>query len=328
MKRFGRLAWVAVVAFGFNTLAWSTLEGCSGDDNKVDSGDGAVDQTNPDAKADVAPDVDGGGDVVTSDADADVEAGPDVKAIVDFQTAYAQALCERLASCCYGAQLDAGAPDAAIGTCETNAKSPNLGGIEFAIGEIGRPQVLNSGNINVNQTAATSCLAALQTLSCGQITGTEYAAMAQNCLGALSGKLDAGATGCHGSVECNNGYCEPPDGGFSNGPGTCVPIAAIGQACNPIGGGNDQCMYRGWLGTQQARCDTTETTANTCATTATGATFKCTAKTATGNTCLFEWECASNTCGDSCTCIANNQTWTYPFFGVCPAYFGDDAGLQ
>ncbi len=86
-------------------------------------------------------------------------------------------------------------------------------------------------------------------------------------------------------------------------------------------------MYRGWLGTQQARCDVVETTAGTCASTG-SPTYKCTAKTANNGTCLFEWECATDTCGDNCQCIPANQTWTYPFQGVCPEYFGADSGLN
>jgi hypothetical protein len=328
MNRFRHLGWVGMVAVACNAFAWTTLGGCSGDDNQGDAGDGSIDQT-ADTKAndvavdnnvpDVGPDVSEGG---PSDA------GPDVTAIISFQQAYAQALCQRLSTCCYGAQLDASAPDAAIAACEANTESSTLGGIEYAIGEIGRSVTLHGGNIAVNETAATSCLAALQTLTCGQITGTEYTSMVKNCLGALSGTLSIGASGCTGSVECNNGYCQAPaaDAG-PDASGTCVALSTIGQDCNPVGGGNDDCMYRGWLGTQQARCDIVETTANTCASTG-NPTFKCTAKTPDNGTCLYEWECANTTCGDSCECIPSSQTWTYPFFGVCPEYFGADSGLN
>lgn len=327
MKRLQRLGWLSVVAFGFNAMAWVGVEGCGPGDDNNDAGDGAVDQTTPDAKADV------GSDVGLPDVGKDQEAGPsdagaDVTAVIAFQQAYAAALCKRLDKCCYGAQLDASAGDAGIAQCEANAISANVGGIEFAIGELDRQATLNSGHIDVNQTEATSCLAALSTLTCGQITGTEYTSMVKNCLGALTGNVPVGQAGCRGSVECNNGYCAPPDGGFGpDASGTCVAIAAIGADCNPIGGGNDQCMYRSWLGTQQARCDLVETTATTCATTGTP-TFKCTAKTADNSTCLFEWECSSDTCGDNCTCIPATSTWTYPFAGVCPNYFGADSGLN
>jgi hypothetical protein len=302
-----------------------SIQGCGPDDNGKDAGDGSVDQTQPDAKPDVSP------DAPNDVSDASTADAPDVAEIVKFQQDYAAALCKRLSTCCYGAQLDAGAPDAAIATCEANAASANVGGIEFAIGELARQATLNSGHIVVNQTAVTSCLAALSTLTCGQISGTEYSTMAQNCLGALSGTLTAGQGPCRGSVECNNGYCQAPDGGFGpDAGGTCVALSAVGQPCDPTGGGNDQCMYRGWLGTQQARCDIFETdnTQNVCGQGTGTPTFKCTAKTAQNGACTFEWECASNTCGDTCTCIPAASKWTYPFVGVCPSYFGSDAGLN
>jgi len=326
MKRFARLGWVSVVVFGFNAFAWSTLEGCSGDDNGGDAGDANPDQTGPDVKNDVVPQ-EGGQDVVQDVISED--AGPDVTAVLEFRQAYALALCKRLDTCCNVAQLDASAGDAGIAQCMANAESPNLGGIEFAIGEIGRSATLNSGHVVVDQTAATSCLADLATLPCGTITGSTYDTMAQNCLGALKGNVPVGSGPCYGSVECDNGYCQEPDGGFApDAGGKCVALSAQGQPCSPIGGGNDQCMYRGWLGTTQLRCDLTETEGNTCNTEAADASFKCTAPTANGDGCLFEWECASGTCGDSCQCIPSSSTWTYPFFGVCPAYFGPDSGLQ
>jgi len=317
MKRFSRLGWVTVLAFGFNAFVWTGLEGCSGDDN-TDAGDANPDQT-ADVKQDVAPDV-------AKDVTPDVmDAGPDVTAVIAFQNAYAAALCKRLDTCCFGAQLDASAGDAGRATCEANAKSSSLGGIEYAIGEIGRPATLNSGHIDIDQTAATSCLAALSTLTCGTISGTEYAAMAKNCLGALKGNLATGTGPCVGSVECNNGYCQLPGDG---GAGSCVALSAQGQPCSPIGNGNDQCMYRGWLGATPLRCDIVETQANTCNFESADASFKCTPKTTNGNSCLYEWECATNTCGDNCTCISAASTWTYPFAGVCPTYFGTDSGVN
>ena len=325
MKRLERLGWVSVVALGCNVAAWTSIEGCGPGDDKSDAGDGSSDQTTPDVKPDVSPDV---ADVNVGDVnDAGDADAPDVTEVVKFQQDYAAALCKRLSTCCYG-PVDASAPDAAVAACEANAMSANVGGIEFAIGELDRAATLNSGHITVNQTAATSCLAALSTLTCGQITGTEYSSMVKNCLGALSGTLNPGQGPCRGSVECNNGYCEPPDAGFGpDASGTCVALSAVGQPCSPVGGGNDQCMYRGWLGSQQARCDIIETDdSGTCNTGPGTPTYKCTAKTAQGGDCTFEWECASNTCGDTCSCIAAGSTWTYPFFGVCPSYFGADAG--
>jgi hypothetical protein len=301
-----------------------SIEGCGPGDDNTDAGDSSVDQTS-DGKADVSADV--VNDVVN---DVTGDAGPDVADIVKFQHDYAAALCKRLGTCCYGAQLEAGAPDAAIATCEVNAMSATVGGIEFAIGELARPATLNSGHIVLNQTAATSCLAALSTLTCGQISGTEYTTMVKNCLGALSGTLNTNQGPCRGSVECNGGYCLPPDAGFGpDSGGTCVALAGIGQACDPTGGGNDQCMYRGWLGTQQERCDIIETDdSGACGVTGATPTYKCTAKTANGGDCTYEWECATTTCGDNCTCIPATSSWTYPFFGVCPSYFGADAGLN
>jgi hypothetical protein len=319
MKRVERLAWVTVAGVLCNVMAWVSIEGCSGDNNSDagDGGDAALDQTTPDVGNDVSPDV-------ATDVTPDVvkDAGPDVTAIVAFQQAYAAALCQRMSVCCYGAQLDASAPDAAIGTCEAFTTSAFGGGFENAIGDLATTSVLNSGNIVVNEPQRTNCLAALQTMSCPTISGTEYASLAQNCVGALSGTLPVGQP-CGRSVECNNGYCLRDDAGV----GTCVAIATVGQACNPEGNGNDECMYRSWVGSTTARCDVTDTEAGTCNTFGTPS-FKCTAKTANGGGCFYEWECASDTCSDSCTCTAATQAWTLVGTGVCPSYFGADSGLN
>ena len=247
MKRVERLAWVTVAGVLCNVMAWVSIDGGSGDNNgdAGDGGDAALDQTTPDVGNDVSPDV-------ATDVTPDVvkDAGPDVTAIVAFQQAYAAAFCQRMSVCCYGAQLDASAPDAAIGSCEAFTTSAFGGGFENAIGDLATTSVLNSGNIVVNEPQRTNCLAALQTMSCPTISGTEYASLAQNCVGALSGTLPVGQP-CGRSVECNNGYCLRDDAGV----GTCVAIATVGQACNPEGNGNDECMYRSWAGSTTARCD-------------------------------------------------------------------------
>ncbi len=209
MNRFRHLGWVGMVAFACNAFAWSTLEGCSGDDTGGDAGDGSIDQTNDGTKPDVFVNDVNVQDVVSEEAGNPSDAGPDVVAIVTFQQAYAQALCQRLSTCCYGSAvsnpLDASTSDASIAACEGTALSSTVGGIEYAIGEIDRAVTLHGGNIAVNETAATSCLAAIQTLTCGQISGTEYSTMVENCLSALSGTIPIGGSGCTGSVECNNG---------------------------------------------------------------------------------------------------------------------------
>ena len=325
MKRVERLAYVTVAGVICNLMVWMSMEGCSGD-TTGDAGDSGPDQTTdvgpdvaPDVTPDVAPDV--GPDVIS-------DAGPDVTEIIAFQQAYAAALCQRIGVCCYGAQLDASAPPAAVAACEAYAVSSKGGGFENAIGDLANNAALHSGNIAVNESAKASCLAGLATLSCPSITGTEYATVAQNCLGALTGTVPVGG-GCHETVECNDGYCQANDGGAvdASAPGTCVALAGLGQPCNPIGNGNDQCMYRSWVGTTPLRCDIMETEAGTCNSFGTP-TYTCTAKTGAGGGCFFEWECASEMCNDTCQCGTSGQSWTVIPSGFCPEYFGADSGLN
>ncbi len=321
MKRSQRLTLVTVAFVGTNLAGWLTLEGCGPDNNGSDAGDSSVDQTGPDvSKADVIT-----ADVVNDTGQPDA-GGVDAAEIIAFQQQYAAAFCKRMGACCYGAQLDASAPDAALGKCESLIVSTASGGVENAVGDIADPQVINSGHIVVNETAKASCLADLATVSCPQITGTEYQALAQNCNSVLSG-TQAPSQPCKRTVECNNGFCEyPPADAGADASAKCVALSGANQPCDPFGNGNEQCMYRGWLGSTQLRCDIAEYEAGTCAPYGTP-TFVCTPKTANGGGCGYEWECATNNCSDTCDCQPANNTFTFPFVGTCNALF-PDAGLN
>jgi hypothetical protein len=87
-------------------------------------------------------------------------------------------------------------------------------------------------------------------------------------------------------------------------------------------------MYRGWLGSQQLRCDIQETEAGPACATYGNPTSTCQPKIANNGGCFYEWECATNTCNDNCTCVPNGQTWTLVGGGLCPAFFGADSGLN
>jgi len=321
--KLSRLRWVGTGAVICSLVTLGTIEGCSGDDNNGDAGDSGNDGTS-----------DTGKDINTQDVKNDVneggptDAGPDVTEIVAFQHAISSAFCQRLGSCCYSTQLDAAAPDAAVASCIALVESPNGGGFENVVGDLADPLSLNSGHIVVDETAKTSCLAGLATMTCGSMTGTEYETLAKNCVGALHGSQAVGQN-CRRTVECNNAFCSWGDAGSlaPDASGTCVPLSGSGGDCDPRGNGNDQCMYRSWGGTTPLRCDTVEGVPNTCGTTG-NPTFKCTPKLANGTGCYYEWECQGACGGNNCTCQSATTAVPFPYDTVCPSYFGADSGLQ
>ena len=314
MKRVERLAWLSVAVVACNGVLWTSVAGCGPDNPNTDAG--------PDSMADTKT------DGPTIDAPNDVSDGGskdvaiDVKDLVDFQHNFATTYCQRIAKECWGAQFDAAAPDAAVAACADTIVTSG-GGLENAVYDLADPNALNGGHIHLNTTASASCLAGLSTMTLPAIPGTEYATLAQNCTGALTGDL-ANGQGCHETAECTTGFCSyAADAGAPDGsPGACIATGATNAPCGSgRGAGNEECMHRSWNGTTQLRCDLTESDGGP-------GTKVCTVKKANNSDCFYEWDCTTNTCDDNYKCNTSTTAWTYAYPGFCPAVFGPDSGLQ
>jgi len=300
-----------------NLLVWTTVAGCGPDNGNPDAGDASPDQTT-DVGMDTTNDV--GNDVVGNDASDAGEAGYDAAAVINFQQAYAAALCKAYGTYCFQAELDASLPSANLAFCEATVTGSGGGGPENVIGDLSTNGVIDSGTVFVDETAATSCLAGVMTMTLPNIPGSEYATIAQNCIGALSGSQASGQP-CNATIECGDGFCAA--GGDAGGK-VCVPLSGLNGACGSFSGsGNDQCMYRGWTGSPQLRCDNVEPDGG-------APSNKCTAKLTQGSACYWEWDCQSDTCDNNDTCNTNSTAWTLIVLGggTCPLYFGADAGLN
>ena len=106
MKNLGRAVTIMGVLAGISSMSAALMVGCSGDDNKLDSGPDVVnDNTTPDVKTDSPPPDAGEGG---TDADADVG-----NPVLQFRVDLAKAFCNRFQTCCNG--LDAG-----LGTFDFN----------------------------------------------------------------------------------------------------------------------------------------------------------------------------------------------------------------
>jgi hypothetical protein len=317
MKRFARLAWLAVAVGASNGLLWTTLSGCGPDNNPTDGGPDSTSDSPAEAKADVVQDT--GKDVVTDAGDGSAF---DASKLLQFQKDFAAQYCVAIGKTCFAEQKDSGLPDASLTQCEAIITTQG-GGIENAAYDLLDPTALNSGHISVDPTASASCLAGLSTMTLPKVPGSEYAVLAKNCTGALVGDIATGQ-GCHETAECASGFCTyDKDAGIPDGStGLCVATGVTGANCGTgRGSGNEECMHRGWQGTTQLRCDLYNDVDSG------PGTHKCTVKFGNTTPCFFEWECTSNTCDDTFTCNANTTSWTYLYAGQCPTYF-PDAGLN
>lgn len=271
---------------GFSTLAATLTIGCSGDDNNdggTDSGPDVTTDSGKDVQNDVVNDV--VGDVVN---DGDAEAGIDP--VAKFRSDVANAFCSRFQNCCNS--LDAGTFD--MNHCMSAGINSAWNGSNI---ELAAPGVLARGNVTLNNTAATSCLAGIATLSCPNITSSETLTASDNCYAATTGKLTAGAN-CVASVECqSNEYCKfagvdagTTDGGIALG--VCTALAGDGGTCGqaPYGDPNflsNECAYKGWHSPAQF-CDYDSYPTGP---------YTCAPLRANGASCYFDNECTSGICG-------------------------------
>jgi hypothetical protein len=302
---------IAGVVAGFSTLAATLTVGCSGDDNGGDAGDSGNDGT-VEAGKDAQPD-NFVNDVNTVDV---VDAGDaDAQNPIDkFRSDLATAVCTRYQGCCN--TLDAGAFD--FNKCYGIAINNFWEGSNT---EISRPGVIDRGNLTLNQSAATSCLAGLATLSCPTISGSEFKTTSDNCFAAVTGTLANGAN-CIQSAECKSGeYCKfaGVDAGTTDGGqalGICANLVGDGGACgaDPYGTNfqSDECAYEGWQA-PPSFCNYDNSPNNFCS-----------PLRANAATCFSDNECASGMCGEplqdcsnGCTCITSRDiSPACGFFGI------------
>ncbi|MDP9034028.1 MAG: hypothetical protein M3O50_04430 [Myxococcota bacterium] len=194
-----------------------------------------------DAPLDTSSDValDAGADA-PFDAMPDVaDVGPDRSAELAFPTQVANALCAQLALCCF--------PDGGTSQFDMNGCSAQIVGSGYQFSSVGQ-YAINNGNILYDPEAGAACLGSINSLAGGcMVTSALQPQLINNCFGALTGTLAAGAA-CTASLECAPGnFCAPTDGGAT---GVCAALHSVGQPCGAFGDNATQnqsseiCSYR------------------------------------------------------------------------------------
>jgi hypothetical protein len=319
MKNSGRIFTAVLIVSGSVTSSSLMVVGCNGDNTMPDGGsEGGPDTTTPDSSPDVAhPD---GGDASADSSDG--EAGNPIPA---FMTQESNAFCMRFQTCCNG--LDAGG---AFNLAQ--CVSTSVDGWYASNGEVS-PEVVARGNVTLNETAATGCLAGLATLTCPDLGSSELLTVTGNCYGAIVGTLANGGD-CIQSVECKPGeYCKfaGVDGGTTDAGspiGQCATLIAQGQPCGqslPYGDPNEystECEYKNWQPPSNF-CDYD--------TYPDAAGYTCQPLRTNGAVCYYSQECASGICGTidqdclstTCTCLTSLD-----YTPFCTALAIKDAGTD
>ncbi len=314
MKNFGRAVTIMGVVAGSTSLASMVIVGCSGDDTVKDGGsDGRMDM-GLDALPDTPP--------VDGSADAG-DAGDTGDLVLAFRLQTATSFCTRFQNCCNGA--DAGTFD--FNKCvQTAGLSAWNGSNAELTGEI-----LARGNVQIDNTAAQTCLAGLATLSCPVVTSGEFTTVTDSCYAAATGKLAVGAN-CVKTIECQKGeYCKfaGVDAGKTDAGstlGACANLIAQGQTCGqtpPYGDPNylsTECAYKGWHSPAEF-CDY-DTFPD-----ASG--YKCQSLRTNGSACFFDNECSSSLCGNlfqNCVQTACSCQTSRDYIPLCNLLKIKDAG--
>jgi len=285
-----------------------SMVGCSGD-NSSDGGDAdaandvTIDNNPPDAINDTGPDV-------IADAGPDVY---DASALLAFPETQLTTFCKRLQTCCFN-----GADAGTLSGCLAQVSPGIEGNLSDTYG------VIDGGNLRLNQTAATSCLAGLSVMTCGilndidggstAISASEYSTIVQNCYNAIYGTIPIGQEGCLATVECVPGaYCAPATGADGGATHKCVATLGEGQGpCNTKS--NYECEYRGYVGDAGLTCETTDAGA------------ECVPKLGNNADCTYSFECSSGLCNQYAnpSCGTSAPVVDFPF--TCDALFGIDGG--
>jgi hypothetical protein len=311
MKNLGRIVTAVVVVGGSGAGASMSMVACNGDTTMDGGPDVMNDNSVPDSAPDVVP-------LDASDA-SDGDAGNPVVAFMQQET---MAFCKRFQTCCNAA--DAGPFD--YNQCLGVAHGGWYGANASITAEI-----LARGNVTVNQTSASSCLAGVATLSCPKIPASEVQTVTPNCYDAIVGTLTNGGA-CIDSTECQQGhYCKfaGVDGGTTDAGsaiGQCATLIAQGQPCGqalPYGDPNElstECEYKNWSPPGNF-CDYD--------TYPDAAGYTCQPLRANNASCFYPQECASGICGTigqncfntTCTCLT-----TTDFTPICNSLAIKDAG--
>lgn len=187
-----------------------------------------------------------------NDGDAGRDATPDAP-IADaglklelFARDLANAVCDTLSRCCYGAPSDGGALDGG-GTFDRASCVNRYSRVGFEGSLTGFDGILS--NASIDQQAGSDCLQKVRAMSCN-LPGTEFRDIRGACFAAVKGKAAAGQP-CKNSVDCAPGtYCQSADAG----PGTCAPLVGSGGNCgyattgslgSDINAGEQACSWRG-----------------------------------------------------------------------------------
>jgi hypothetical protein len=328
-------------ALGAATLGGLVAVGCSSNGSspaeQSDSGTDASSDSPSDVTLDTAQDVQGDD---AQDSSTVVESGPGVDSgVVDsgksvdsgnadasdaeppglvFAKAEATAYCTALLNCCPGG-LDSGAYPG-FGTCVGVA---TVHGWEQTLPS--DTSVYSRGNITVDTTKATQCLAQLNSFPCGTQTGAQWALITQACELVIQGTIPANQTGCISSWECAPGnYCDTTVTG-----GKCTPLATKGQRCNTVINSNDNplpdqmCSYLA-SGQPALFCDLINNApdAATCQPLLTAG-ANCENGTDPSSSPWFEYyddqacPLSAPLCGDNLQC---GGTASYPYSNFCQAY--------
>jgi hypothetical protein len=306
--------------------------GCGGDDVAAlpDAGgpDGAQDGT-VEAAADTGSDVITTSDAGDAGADAQGDSGEDAQfdgAALGFPMQVAQAICSRIAACCFG-QPDASVFNNAL--C-LQAALP----IGYQGSNEGTSLLQADGgdsNITFNPAAASKCLQEINAIDCttNVLTSAQQAALVTDCFAALSGTVAAGSP-CQDSIECAPGtYCQPPaDGGAG---AACASLREAGAPCGDYAGATafaseQACSYRG-SGNTNFFCHNEDlNTGNPLD----AGTWTCMPGQPLDGGCNMDLECASKLCDpgpnfDKYQCV---NSLPFAYMGACGTFAITDAGTD
>jgi hypothetical protein len=228
MKKSMRFALVFSGVVGGSALAALAAVGCSNDDTATETVDASGDTT-PQPDGDTtdshADDVQKK-DAEPADAGADVplipgDAGP--PDFLNYPHQVSVLFCQRLAQCCAGSS-PAGFDVAKCTThFDTNPLSSGVASTRLMA------PYLDGGQVVFDPIKAKACFDGINGLTCGAISSAAWKQVEADCISGVLGTLDAGATGCRGSIECKSpAHCS---GGADPDGGTCLPPGAVGDDC-------------------------------------------------------------------------------------------------
>lgn len=154
-----------------------------------------------------------------------------------FAEDLANAMCDSLSRCCFGAVTpDNGGVDGG-GTFDRSACTNFY--LRYGFNGSNRgSEFRDAGNITLDQAKADDCLSKAKALTCN-MAGAEFQALRTACFGAFVGKVAAGAA-CNDDIECVPGtYCRTAaedDAADAAAPsGVCAALVPLDGNCGSTG---------------------------------------------------------------------------------------------